>query len=151
MQGVLVVGRILFVLIFIVGGALKLMDLDGTAAIIAPKVDALPAALAGIAAKVTTATGIATPKLLAIVGGAGEVIGGLLMVFGIGTRFAALILIIYEVIVTYYSHDWSMAGPDRTANILSALQDISVIGALLVLFAVGSRRMAESAPIEVLE
>jgi len=151
MRGILVVGRILFVLIFIVGGALTLMDLDRTATIIAPNVETLPAALASIAAKIATATGLATPKLLAIVAGVVELIGGLLMVFGIGTRLAALILIVYAAIVAYYSHDWSMAGPDRTANLLSVLRDLSTIGGLLVLFAFGSRPLESRAPIEVLE
>src|SRR5580704_1632939 len=151
MQGILVVGRILFVLVFLVAGALTLMDSDGTAKIIAPNVEALPSALASIAAKITTATGLATPKLLAIVAGVVELVGGLLLIFGIGTRFAALILIVYAAIVAYYSHDWSMAGPDRTANLLSVLRDLSTIGGLLVLFAFGSRRATADAPVEVLE
>src|SRR3984893_13523187 len=105
MQGILVVGRILFVLIFIVAGAQKLIDLDGTAALIDAKVT-LPAALSGVIAKITTATGLAAPKLLAIVSGAVEVIGGLLIVFGIGTRLAALVLIGYVGVVTFYFHDF---------------------------------------------
>jgi putative oxidoreductase len=151
MQGILVVGRILFVLVFLVAGAQKLMDLDGTAAAIESKVS-LPAALSGVAAKVTAATQLSTPKLLAIVSGAVEVIGGLLIVFGIGTRLAALALIIFVGVVTFYFHDfWNMAGPDRTANLTIALKNLSMIGALLVLFAFGSRRAAADAPVEVLE
>jgi putative oxidoreductase len=151
MQGILVVGRILFVLIFIVAGAQKLIDLDGTAALIDAKVT-LPAALSGVIAKITTATGLAAPKLLAIVSGAVEVIGGLLIVFGIGTRLAALALIIYVGVVSFYFHDfWNMAGPDRAANMTSALKNLSMIGALLILFAFGSRPAASRAPVEVLE
>ncbi|MGP0090345.1 MAG: DoxX family protein [Xanthobacteraceae bacterium] len=151
MQGILVVGRILFVLVFIVSGVQKMMDLDGTAQKIEQKVT-LPAAISGLTAKVTTATGLSTPKLLAIVSGAVEVIGGLLIVFGIGTRLAALVLIVFVGVVTFYFHDfWNMAEPDRTANIAHVLKNLSMIGGLLVLFAFGSRPLVSRAPVEVLE
>jgi putative oxidoreductase len=73
-------------------------------------------------------------------------------VFGIGTRLAALALIIYVGVVSFYFHDfWNMAGPDRAANMTSALKNLSMIGALLILFAFGSRPAASRAPVEVLE
>jgi putative oxidoreductase len=151
MQGILVAGRILFVLVFIVSGAQKLMDLDKTAQSIEQKVT-LPAALSGVTAKITASTGLSTPKLLAIVSGAVEVIGGLLIVFGIGTRLAALVLIVFVGVVTFYFHDfWNMAEPDRTANVVQVLKNLSMIGGLLVLFAFGSRPLVSRAPVEVLE
>ena len=151
MQGILVVGRILFVLVFLVSGVQKMMDLDGTANRIEQKVT-LPAALSGVTAKITAATNLSTPKLLAIVSGAVEVIGGLLIVFGIGTRLAALALIVYVGVVTFYFHDfWNMADPDRAANIVNALKNASMIGGLLILFVFGSRPLVSRAPVEVLE
>jgi putative oxidoreductase len=151
MQGILVAGRILFVLVFIVSGAQKLMDLEGTANTIEQRVT-LPTALSGVAAKITTSTGLTTPKLLAIVSGAVEVIGGLLIAFGIGTLLAALVLIVFAGVVTFYFHDfWNMAGPERVANITHALKNVSMIGGLLVLFAFGSRPLVSRAPVEVLE
>jgi len=133
-------GRVLFVVIFLLSGATKLWDIPGTAAMVAAKVT-VPAALAGLAAQAETMTGMQTPQLLAILYAAGEIIAGLMIVFNFGTRLAALALILLTIAATYYFHDfWNQAGPERLDNMAHALKNLSIVGGLLVFFALGSWR-----------
>jgi putative oxidoreductase len=133
-------GRILFVLIFIFSGVSKLWDITGTAAMIAAKFT-VPAALAGVAAQAEAITGMQTPQLLAILSGAVEIIAGLMIAFNFGTRLAAFALILFTIPATYYMHDfWNQAGPERIDNMVHALKNLSIIGGLLVFFALGSWR-----------
>jgi uncharacterized membrane protein YphA (DoxX/SURF4 family) len=134
------VGRVLFVLIFVISGAQKLWDISGTAAEIAAKFT-VPAALAGLAAQAEAMTGMQTPQLLAIFFGAVELVAGLMIVFNFGTRFAALALILATLVATYYFHDfWNQAGPERLDNMIHVLKNLSIVGGLLVFFALGSWR-----------
>ena len=133
-------GRVLFVVIFLLSGATKLWDIPGTAAMVAAKVT-VPAALAGLAAQAETMTGMQTPQLLAILYAAGEIIAGLMIVFNFGTRLAALALILLTIAATYYFHDfWNQAGAEQLDNMAHALKNLSIVGGLLVFFALGSWR-----------
>jgi putative oxidoreductase len=133
-------GRVLFVVIFLLSGATKLWDIPGTGAMVAAKVT-VPAALAGLAAQAETMTGMQTPQLLTILYAAGEIIAGLMIVFNFGTRLAALVLIVLTVAATYYFHDfWNQAGAERIDNMAHALKNLSIVGGLLVFFALGSWR-----------
>jgi putative oxidoreductase len=133
-------GRVLFVLIFIFSGVAKLLDISGTAAMIAAKFT-LPAALAGLAAEAETMTGMHTPQLLTILFAVVEIAASLMIVFNFGTRLAAFALILLTVTATYYFHDfWNQAGPERLDNIAHALKNLSIVGGLLVFFALGSWR-----------
>jgi putative oxidoreductase len=140
MHALFVIGRILFVLIFILSGAAKLMDISGTAAMISAAFT-VPSALADIAAQIERATGLSTPQLLAILSGVVELGGGLLIAFNVGTRAAALILILFTAVATYYFHDfWNMTGDAQAANIPHAEKNLSLIGGLLILFVLGPWR-----------
>jgi putative oxidoreductase len=133
-------GRILFVLVFILSGATKLWDISGTAALITAKF-AVPPALAGLAAQAEAMTGMQTPQLLAILFGVIEIVAGLMILFNFGTRLAALALILLTAVATYYVHDfWNQVDPERTDNLVHTLKNLSIIGGLLVFFALGSWR-----------
>lgn len=142
------IARVLFVAIFIVSGTFKLMNISGTAAMIAAKV-AIPTALAGLAAQAKSATGMQAPQLLAIAFGLSELIFGLLLAFGIATRLAALVLVFLTVIATYYFHDfWNQIDPDRMSNMIHAEKNLSIIAGLLVFFVLGSWRPARAAAVD---
>jgi putative oxidoreductase len=133
-------GRVLFVLIFIFSGVAKLWDIPGTAAMVAAKVT-VPAVFAGLAAQAEALTGMQTPQLLSILYAAIEIIAALMIVFNFGTRLAALALILLTVAATYYFHDfWNQVDPERLDNMAHALKNLSIVGGLLVLFALGSWR-----------
>jgi uncharacterized membrane protein YphA (DoxX/SURF4 family) len=140
MHTIFVIGRVLFVVIFIVSGAQKLLDIQGTAAMIAPAIT-LPDAMSDITTQIQEATGQPLPQLMAIVAGIIELVGGLLIAFNIGTRGAALVLALFTIAATFYFHDfWNMAGEARANNIVHAMKNISIIGGLLVFFVLGSWR-----------
>jgi putative oxidoreductase len=150
MNILLIIGRLAFVAIFVYSGAVKLMDIGATAAYIQSKI-VVPAELAGFAAQLEGATGMATPQLLAIAAGVVELGGGLMIAANIGTRVAALALIVFTVAATFWFHDfWAMAGADRMNNMTHALKNLSLIGALLVFFVIGPWRpgVHESEPAE---
>lgn len=134
------ISRVLFSVIFIVSGAFKLMDISGTAAMIAAKVT-VPAVVAGLAARAETATGMQTAQLLAIAAGITELVFGLLLASGFMTRFAALVLAVFTVVSTFYFHDfWNQADPERMDNIIQAEKNLSIFAGLLVFFVLGPWR-----------
>ena len=133
-------GRVLFVLVFILSGASKLADISGTAALIAAKFT-VPPAFADVAAQAQAATGMQIPQLLTIICGVVEIAAGLMIVFNYGTRLAAFALILFTAAATYYMHDfWHQVGPERLDNMIHALKNLSIIGGLLVFFALGAWR-----------
>jgi uncharacterized membrane protein YphA (DoxX/SURF4 family) len=141
------IGRLAFVLIFIFSGAQKLMDIGATASMIAGKVtvaglpEAIASQLQGIGAQLESATGMQVPQILAILTGVVELVGGLMIAVNIGTRFAAVLLILFTAVATFYFHDfWNMAGPDRVNNMIHVLKNLSIIGGLVVFFVLGPWR-----------
>jgi uncharacterized membrane protein YphA (DoxX/SURF4 family) len=146
MNTLFIIGRIAFVLVFILSGAQKLMDISATAAMIEPKV-VMPDLIAPYAAQLETATGMKMPSLLAIAAGVLEIATALMIAFGFGTRFAAVVLILFTAAATYYFHAfWTMSGAERDANMVNALKNLSLIGGLLVLFVLGSWRPVPAGP-----
>ena len=117
-----VIGRIAFVLIFILSGAQKLMDISATAAQIQSKV-VLPPEVAGLVAQAAGAASLTVPQFLALVAGVVEVAGGLMIAANFGTRIAAIALILFTAAVTFYFHDfWNMTDPERSANMVQAIK-----------------------------
>ncbi len=140
MNILLVIGRIAFVLIFVLSGAQKLLDISGTAAMIEGKL-VVPPLLIDLETQLQSMTGQPLPRLLAMVAGVVEISGGLLIAANIGTRVAAIALILFTAAATYLFHDfWAMSGADRSANMIHAMKNLSIMGALLMLFVIGSWR-----------
>jgi uncharacterized membrane protein YphA (DoxX/SURF4 family) len=135
MNVVFALGRIALVAIFIVSGAQKLIDIAGTADQIQSKLT-IPAPLNDIALQMEAAIGMPIWQILAITAALLELVAGLLIVFNVFTRTAAVVLSIYTAVIIFYMYDfWNMvAGPDRT-NIVHALKDLSIMGAFLMLVA----------------
>jgi uncharacterized membrane protein YphA (DoxX/SURF4 family) len=140
MNTLFILGRIAFVLVFILSGAQKLMDIPATAAMIEPKV-AIPEMVAPYTAQLETATNMKMPSLLAVAAGVVEIGAALMIALGFGIRFASVVLILFTAAATYYFHAfWNMEGAARTDNMINALKNLSLIGGLLVLFVLGSWR-----------
>lgn len=104
------IGRIMLALIFIVSGAMKLTDIDGTGAYIAT---------AGLPAN------LALPVALA------EILGGLMIVFGVFTRLTALVFAAFCLLTALMFHR-ETADPLQAA---AALKNIAIAGGFLCLFA----------------
>ncbi len=128
-DGLLLIGRIVLVGMFIFSGAGKFMDLSGTAAAIASK-------------------GLPAPMALAAVAALAEVAGGVLIVIGGWTRPVALGLLIYTLIATYFFHNfWHLPpGAEQTDAMIHAMKNLSIAGAFLMLAAVGAGRFSVDGP-----
>ena len=141
MQALLFCGRVLLVLTFAFAGAQKLLNIAGTASVIASKV-ALPPVLAGIAGNIEAVTGMSMPQFLAILTGALELAAAVLIVFNVGVRPMTFLLIIFTAVGIYFFNDfWNVSGDAQAASLVDALQNISIIGALVILLAIGSTRL----------
>jgi putative oxidoreductase len=140
MPALVTLGRILFAVLFVVSGASKLMDLTATAQMTEKIV--IPAIVAPYTAQLETLTGMSTAQLLAIVSGAVEVICGIMIALNFGARFFAIILILFVAAATFYYHDfWNQTGPDARGNLVHALKNLSLIGALFMI--AGSGRVVK--------
>jgi putative oxidoreductase len=139
-------GRILFAVLFIYLGATKLFGIQATADFIATKVT-IPAALAPYTAQLEAMTAMTTPQLLAIAGGACEIIAGLMIALNFGARFFSLVLIVYVAAATFYFYDfWNQAPPENAKTLVDALKNLSIIGALFMIAGYGrDTRTAEPA------
>jgi len=92
-------GRILIGGIFVQSGFQKLMGLDAFAASLAR--NGIPAAIAPV---------------LAPIGAGVEFVGGLAVVFGLMTRYAAVLMIVFVIVATLISHRfWALEGAERRA------------------------------------
>ena len=136
MPALITVGRVLFAVLFIVSGAAKLLDLAATAQMTAKIV--FPASFAPYTGQLETMTGLPLPQILAIIAGAVEVICGLMIALNFGARFFAVLLILFVAAATFYYHDfWNQTGPDARNNLVHALKNLSIIGALLMIVGLG--------------
>ncbi|HLI98404.1 MAG TPA: DoxX family protein [Bradyrhizobium sp.] len=134
-------GRILFAVLFIFSGAAKLLDLAATAQMTGKIV--FPAAIAAYATQIESITGMAMPQMLAIAAGVLEVICGVMIALNFGARFFAILLILFVAGATFYFHDfWNQSGIEARNNLVHALKNLSIIGALFMI--VGYGRPAKS-------
>ena len=132
MNGAYTIGRILIPLVFLVEGIRKLVNVEGIAKILEnanlPIPDQVVPYLGGM------------PKFQAagyLIAGI-EVICGLMIVVGLAARWAALLLIVFTAVTIVVSHHfWDMSGDAFYANLTQALKNLSIMGALLLIVAVG--------------
>jgi len=149
MSGIVAIGRILFAVLFVFSGVYALFDIAATAEGIATRV-VIPAFLTTYTAQLESLTGMPISQLLAITAGATELICGLMIALNFGARFFAAILILFVITVTIYYHNfWDMTGAERVNNMIHALKNLSLIGALLII--VGYPRRASDSGIAYTE
>jgi putative oxidoreductase len=131
---VFAIGRTAIVITFIVSGVLRLMDVDGSATMIASKMLPLPEPFAGAAASIEATLGMPFAQALAIAGPVVEILAGALMAIGIFIRSASLALIVFTAISIYwFQNSWDLQGGANYDEIIRALNELSVVGALLIL------------------
>jgi putative oxidoreductase len=115
-------GRILLAAIFVVSGLGKITGFEGAAGYIAAKGLPMPQALAGISILI-------------------ECLGGLAVLVGWKTRWAALALIVFLIVITPIFHNFWAVPPEETMNQqINFLKNVSILGGMLLLFAFGPGR-----------
>lgn len=114
------VGRILLALMFVMAGFSKIAGFAGTVGYIASK-------------------GLPAPSLLAALTIVAEVGGGLAIVFGFCTRWAALALAGFTLLASFIFHNfWTLPADQQMMQQLLFMKNISVAGGMLVLAAFGA-------------
>lgn len=115
-----VVGRLLLALMFVLAGLDKFGNLAGTAGYIASK-------------------GLPLPQLLAFATAGLEVAGGLLLIVGFQARQSALALAGFTLLATLLFHDfWSLPADQQMMQQLMFMKNISIVGGLLMVAALGA-------------
>ena len=117
-------GRILLAALFIPAGLSKIGGFAGTAGYIASK-------------------GLPLPEVGAALAIAVEVLAGLALLLGFGTRIAALALAVFTLAATFIFHNfWAVPADQVMVQQLMFMKNIAVIGGLLVLAAHGAGKFS---------
>ncbi len=78
--------------------------------------------------------GILTPTVLAYLVATINLVGGILILVGYQTRWAAIVLIAFVVLTLWFVHNfWTMEGPARAGNQVNFYKNLVIIGALLLI------------------
>jgi len=121
---ILLLGRVALGAIFVKSGLQKLMALG-----------AFAASLAG--------RGVPQSSMWAVIGATVEIVGGILIVTGLRTREASLLMILFVIVATGISHRfWEFAEAARRAQESQFFKNLSIIGGFLLLFVSGSGRFS---------
>lgn len=114
------VGRLLLALLFLPAGWGKLTGFEGTVGYIQSVGLPLPTAAAALALVV-------------------EIVGGLALIAGAGTRLMALVLAGFTVVASFFFHGyWGVPADQQMVQQLLFYKNIAVAGGLLTLFAWGA-------------
>jgi putative oxidoreductase len=118
------VARCLIGGLFVQGGGVKLMALDAFAASLAKN-------------------GVPMADIAAAIGAAVEFGGGLAIVVGLQTRYAAPLMVAFTIIATLISHRfWEFADAARRQQSVQFGKNVAIIGGFLLLFVHGGGRLS---------
>ena len=114
------IGRLLLALLFLPAGISKIGGFAGTVGYISSK-------------------GLPMPEVGAVVAILVEVVGGLALIAGFGTRIAAVVLAVFTLVATFIFHNyWGVPAEQAFVQQLMFFKNIAVVGGLLVLAAYGA-------------
>ena len=72
-----------------------------------------------------------------------EFIGGLAILAGIGTRYAALVILLFTIIATFSSHAyWSYPPAQQSSHASHFWKNVSMMGGILLLFVTAGGRLS---------
>ena len=121
---ILLVARVAMGCLFLAEGWLKLNNMSGTVAYLA----SLGAPSPGLASRAAMIT---------------ELTCGLALIFGVATRYAALVIIGFTIVATYLAHRFWLYPQPRAGNEeVHFYKNIALIGGALALFWAGAGRFS---------
>jgi putative oxidoreductase len=86
-----------------------------------------------------SSVGLPMPTVAAAVAAAVEVVGSLALIFGFGTRLAALALALFTLVASFFFHAyWSLPAAQQMMQQLMFFKNVGVVGGLLALAAFGA-------------
>lgn len=104
----------------------------------------LPAGISKISGFAGTAgyigsVGLPLPEVGAALAIAVEVLGGIALIVGFGTRWAALALAVFTLVASFFFHAyWALPAEQQMMQQLMFMKNIGVVGGLLALAAFGA-------------
>ena len=111
--------RVMLALMFVMAGASKFANLEGTAGYIA-------------------SGGLPMPAVLAVLTAALELLGGLALALGFQARFAALALAVFTVVASLLFHKfWAVPAEQVMMQKMSFFKNIAIAGGLYAFAAFG--------------
>jgi putative oxidoreductase len=115
-------GRLLLAALFVMGGFNKIGDFEGTAGYIAGK-------------------GLPIPQVLAALTIAIELGGGILLVLGWKSRWAALAIAVFTLLAALIFHNyWTFPADQQMEQYASFWKNVSIAGGMLMVLAFGPGR-----------
>jgi len=116
------IGRILLCILFIESGFGKIGGFEGTAGYIASR-------------------GLPFPQVLAAMSILVELGGGLAVLIGWKTRWVALVLIVFMIVITPIFHNfWSAPAATAMSQQINFMKNVSILGGIFLLLAFGPGR-----------
>ena len=113
-------GRLLMALLFLPAGIGKLTGFAGTVGYI-------------------SSVGLPMPQLGAVVALVVEIVGGLALIAGYGTRLAAIVLAAFTLVASFFFHAyWAVPADQQMIPQLLFYKNIAVVGGLLTIAAWGA-------------
>lgn len=86
-----------------------------------------------------TSVGMPMPTVAAAIAAAVEVLGSLALIFGVGTRVAALVLAFFTLVASFFFHAyWAVPADQQMITQLLFFKNVAVVGGLLALTAFGA-------------
>ncbi len=120
----ILVGRLLLALMFVLSGVGKLANIDGTAGYIA-------------------SVGLPATTALALLAGAFEVLAALALAIGWKAQWAALALALFTLLASLLFHNfWALPADQAFMQQLMFMKNLSVAGGMLMVAALGAGPMS---------
>ncbi|HEY3179278.1 MAG TPA: DoxX family protein [Casimicrobiaceae bacterium] len=118
-DGVVLIARIAMSIMFITSGFGKLLGFGATVEHIDAK-------------------GVPLPEIAAVIAILIELVGGVAVLVGWKTRWAALATVVFLIVITPIFHNfWAMEGAARMANNINFMKNVTILGGFLLLYAFG--------------
>jgi putative oxidoreductase len=126
-------GRIFIPIVFLVSGIQKAMNVGDFAKMLANNNVLIPDQI------VPYLGGVPKYEALGYLIAAIEIVCGLMVLIGLKARWAALVLVVFTACtIVFVHHFWDMDGAALIQNRTEALKNLSIMGGLLLIVAVGS-------------
>ena len=85
-----------------------------------------------------TGEGVPSPSLMLALAIVFLLFGSVSVILGYHARFGAALLLVFLALATYYFHDfWTFTGPDKDAQMIQFMKNLSMMGAMLLVIANG--------------
>jgi putative oxidoreductase len=90
-----------------------------------------------------TSLGLPAPGIMAWVGAIAEFFVGITLVFGVATRYGAVLGLIFVVLATAIAHRyWQFPAAQQLGQYINFMKNISIMGGMLLLFITGAGRFS---------